>query len=321
MVEKYNIRTDLALEEKERFESDHVEVQGVILTEEYDEENEIRITTVRIETENGAKVMGKPVGSYITIEAPEMAVPDEGYHEEISQQLRKFIGELLPKRKMGKILVVGLGNRQVTPDALGPYVVDNLHITRHIIEEYGKYATGEDEVWSVSAIVPGVMGQTGMETVEVIRGVVAETKPDILLVIDALAARNSKRLNRTIQIADTGIHPGSGVGNYRNAMTEESLGVPVIGIGVPTVVDAATIVNDTMENFIHALEESETLKSVGETLRSYNQGEKYELVKELIAPDLNGMFVTPKDVDEMIHQISHTIAEALNLLCSHIIER
>ena len=146
MVEKYNIRTDLALEEKERFESDHVEVQGVILTEEYDEENEIRITTVRIETENGAKVMGKPVGSYITIEAPEMAVPDEGYHEEISQQLRKFIGELLPKRKMGKILVVGLGNRQVTPDALGPYVVDNLHITRHIIEEYGKYATGEDEV-------------------------------------------------------------------------------------------------------------------------------------------------------------------------------
>ena len=187
MVEKYNIRTDLALEEKERFESDHVEVQGVILTEEYDEENEIRITTVRIETENGAKVMGKPVGSYITIEAPEMAVPDEGYHEEISQQLRKFIGELLPKRKMEKILVVGLGNRQVTPDALGPYVVDNLHITRHIIEEYGKYAVGEDEVWSVSAIVPGVMGQTGMETVEVIRGVVAETKPDILLVIDALA--------------------------------------------------------------------------------------------------------------------------------------
>lgn len=111
MVEKYNIRTDLALEEKERFESDHVEVQGVILTEEYDEENEIRITTVRIETENGAKVMGKPVGSYITIEAPEMAVPDEGYHEEISQQLRKFIGELLPKRKMEKILVVGQRDR------------------------------------------------------------------------------------------------------------------------------------------------------------------------------------------------------------------
>ena len=314
MVEKYNIRTDLALEEKERFESDNVEVQGVILTEEYDEENEIRITTVRIETENGAKVMGKPVGSYITIEAPEMAVPDEGYHEEISQQLRKFIGELLPKRKMEKILVVGLGNRQVTPDALGPYVVDNLHITRHIIEEYGKYATGEDEVWSVSAIVPGVMGQTGMETVEVIRGVVAETKPDILLVIDALAARNSKRLNRTIQIADTGINPGSGVGNHRNAITEKTVGIPVIAIGVPTVVNAATIVGDTMDNLLSAVEVSESLKGMASVIKGYSPAEKYELIKELIAPHLNGMFVTPKDIDETVRRISYTISEALNML-------
>ena len=302
MVEKYNIRTDLALEEKERFESDHVEVQGVILTEEYDEENEIRITTVRIETENGAKVMGKPVGSYITIEAPEMAVPDEGYHEEISQQLRKFIGELLPKRKMEKILVVGLGNRQVTPDALGPYVVDNLHITRHIIEEYGKYATGEDEVWSVSAIVPGVMGQTGMETVEVIRGVVAETKPDILLVIDALAARNSKRLNRTIQIADTGINPGSGVGNHRNGLTEENLNVKVIGIGVPTVVDAATIVHDSMAHLLETLDEAE----------------QKEFLEEMISPHLHGMFVTPKDVDETIKYLSFTISEGLNMTFAEI---
>ena len=313
MVEKYNIRTDLALEEKERFESDHVEVQGVILTEEYDEENEIRITTVRIETENGAKVMGKPVGSYITIEAPEMAVPDEGYHEEISQQLRKFIGELLPKRKMEKILVVGLGNRQVTPDALGPYVVDNLHITRHIIEEYGKYATGEDEVWSVSAIVPGVMGQTGMETVEVIRGVVAETKPDILLVIDALAARNSKRLNRTIQISDAGIHPGSGVGNHRQALTKETLGVPVIAIGVPTVVDAATIAADTMETLVEAMSQAESLKNLGYTLSQLDSAEKYQLIRELISPQLNGMFVTPKDIDETVKRISFTISEGINL--------
>lgn len=314
MVEKYNIRTDLALEEKERFESDQVEVQGVILTEEYDRENEIRITTVRIETENGAKVMGKPVGSYITIEAPEMAVPDEGYHEEISQQLRNFIGELLPKKKAEKILVVGLGNRQVTPDALGPYVVDNLHITRHIIEEYGKYAMGEEKAWSVSAIVPGVMGQTGMETVEVIRGVVAETKPDVLLVIDALAARNSKRLNRTIQIADTGISPGSGVGNHRNAITEKTVGIPVIAIGVPTVVDAATIVGDTMDNLLCAVEESGSLKGMTSVIKGYSAAEKYELIKELIAPHLNGMFVTPKDIDETVKRISYTISEALNML-------
>ena len=142
----------------------------------------------------------------------------------------------------------------------------------------------------------------------------SETHPDLVIAVDALAARSSRRLNRTVQIADTGIHPGSGVGNHRSGLTEKTLGVPVIGIGVPTVVDAATIVNDTMENFIAALESSDSLKGVGNVLRSYSAGEKYEFVKELIAPHLNGMYVTPKDVDEMIHQISHTLAEALNMV-------
>ena len=214
------------------------------------------------------------------------------------------------------VLVVGLGNRDITPDALGPYVVDHLNVTRHIVKEYGKYAMGMDRADLVSAVVPGVMGQTGMETAEIVRGIVRETCPDLVIAVDALAARNSRRLNRTVQIADTGIHPGSGVGNHRHGMTEDSLGVPVIGIGVPTVVDAATIVNDTMENFIRALESSAALKGVGEVLRSYSPGEKYQFVKELIAPHLNGMFVTPKDVDEMIHHISHTISEALNMLFS-----
>ena len=166
----------------------------------------------------------------------------------------------------------------------------------------------------VSAIVPGVMGQTGMETVEIIKGVVQETKPDLVIAVDALAARNSRRLNRTIQIADTGIHPGSGVGNHRNGLTKDTLGIPVIGIGVPTVVDAATIVNDTMENLISALETSEMLKGVGDVLRTYNAAEKYELVKELLSPHLNGMFMTPKDVDEMVKQISYTISEGINML-------
>ena len=317
MVEKYSIRTDLALEQKERFESDNVEVQGVILEEHYDEEREIKITTVKIETENGAKVMGKPVGTYITMEAPNMAVPDEDYHEEISKELMKFLEKFLKEDKEEySVLVVGLGNRKVTPDALGPYVVDNLNITRHIVKEYGKYAMGEEEVHLVSAIVPGVMGQTGMETVEIIKGVVNETKPDMIIAIDALAARSSKRLNRTIQIADTGINPGSGVGNHRNAITEDTVGVPVIAIGVPTVVDAATIVNDTMENLIAALETSETLRGVGVVMQGYNAAEKYELVKELISPHLNGLFVTPKDIDETVKRISFTISEALNMLFS-----
>lgn len=317
MLEKYSIHTDLALEEKERFESDHVEVQGVTVEETYDEEREIRITKVKIETEKGARTMGKPVGTYITMEAPNMAVPDEEYHREISEELAKYIKELIKIQKEDYVvLVVGLGNRQVTPDALGPHVADNLAITRHIVKEYGKYAMGEETVRMTSAIVPGVMAQTGMETLEIVRGIVRETEPDLVIAVDALAARNSKRLNRTIQIADTGINPGSGVGNHRNGINKDTIGVPVIAIGVPTVVDAATIVNDTMENLIAALETSETLKGVGVVLQGYNATEKYELIKELISPHLNGMFVTPKDIDETIKRIGYTISEGLNLLFS-----
>lgn len=318
MIEKYSVRTDLALEEKERFESDNVEIQGVVLEEEYDEQCEMRITRVKVETENGAKVMGKPVGKYLTLEAPNLAVPDEDYHRKISLKLAEYLKELIGKEMLEQeemsILVIGLGNREVTPDALGPYVAEQVCVTRHIVKEYGKYAMGMERVKSVSAVVPGVMGQTGMESQEIVKGIVKETGPDLVIAVDALAARNSRRLNRTIQIADTGIHPGSGVGNHRNGLTRETLGIPVIAIGVPTVVDAATIVNDTMENFIEALESSKMLKGVGDVLKTYSNAEKYELVKELISPHLNGMFVTPKDEDEMVKQISYTISEALNVL-------
>lgn len=319
MVEKYKIRTDLAMEQKERFESDHVEVSGVVLEEEYDEEKEIKITTVRIETENGAKAMGKPVGTYLTLEAPNMAAADEGYHREISETLAGFLEKYMKdteenQEKGYSVLVVGLGNREVTPDALGPYVVDQLNVTRHIVQEYGRYAVEKGRSRIVSAVVPGVMAQTGMESAEIIRGIVNETTPDLIMVIDALAARSTKRLNRTIQISDAGIHPGAGVGNHRSEITKDTMGIPVIAIGVPTVVDAATIVNDTMENFITALETSETLKGVGVVLQGYNSAEKYELVKELIAPHLNGMFVTPKDIDDTVRRISYTISEAMNML-------
>lgn len=315
MLEKYSIHTDLALEDKERFESDHVEVQGVVLEEAYDEEREIKVTKVKIETEKGAKTMGKPVGNYITLEIPNLVVPDEEYHTEVAHELARHIKSLIKEEKDEyKVLIAGLGNRDVTPDALGPHVVDNLHVTRHIIEEYGKYAMGEEHVQVVSAIVPGVMSQTGMESAEIIKGIISQTEPDFIVAIDALAARNSKRLNRTIQIADTGIHPGAGVGNHRCKMDLESMGIPVLAIGVPTVVDAATIVNDTMENLIEALENSETLRGVGVVLQGYNATEKYELIKELISPHLNGLFVTPKDIDETVRRIACTIAKALNYL-------
>lgn len=238
MLGSYNIHTDLALEDKERFESDNVEVSGVSVEEFYDEEKEIRITEVKILTENGAKTMRKPIGTYITMEMPNLVISDEEYHHIVAEELAKYVGNILNmKKEEYTALVVGLGNRDVTPDALGPHTIECLNVTRHIVREYGKYALGEDAMQMVSAIAPGVMAQTGMESFEIIKGISEIVQPDVVIVVDALAARNTKRLNRTIQIADTGIHPGSGVGNHRNALTEEALGIPVLALGVPTVIE------------------------------------------------------------------------------------
>lgn len=301
MMDRYNVRTDLALEQRERFVSDQIEIPGVAVEETYDDMCEVRVTTVRVETENGAAVMGKPVGNYITLEAPKMAEADESYHREISGKLMEVLEGCLPEKEDGQsILIIGLGNRNVTPDALGPLVVEHLDITRHLVKEYGKYALGGEADRLVSAVVPGVMGQTGMETVEIVRGIVEETEPDFVIAIDALAARSVRRLNRTIQIADTGIAPGSGVGNHRNAITKETVGVPVIAIGVPTVVDAATIVGDSIEEYV--------AKCRDEGMR--------ENKEHLIPPYLYGMFVTPKDIDETMERTSYTISEALNALAA-----
>ena len=308
MLDNYSIHTDLALEDKERFESDNVKISGVSVEEIYDREKDIQVTTVRILTENGAKAMRKPVGTYITIEAPNMTVSDEDYQIDIAEELAVYLKELLKlEKKDYTVLVVGLGNRDVTPDALGPQVIEELHVTRHIIKEYGKYALDEKEAHMVSAISPGVMAQTGMETSEIVKGIVQEIKPDFVIAIDALAARNTKRLNRTIQIADTGINPGSGVGNHRAGITKETLGIPVIAIGVPTVVDAATIVRDTMESMI-------------DTLENVEPTEKYEALNQMIAPHLYGMFVTPKDIDETIAKLGLLISEALNILFAERME-
>ena len=230
-----------------------------------------------------------------------MAEADESYHREISGKLMEVLEGCLPEKEDGQsILIIGLGNRNVTPDALGPLVVEHLDITRHLVKEYGKYALGGEADRLVSAVVPGVMGQTGMETVEIVRGIVEETEPDFVIAIDALAARSVRRLNRTIQIADTGIAPGSGVGNHRNAITKETVGVPVIAIGVPTVVDAATIVGDSIEEYV--------AKCRDEGMR--------ENKEHLIPPYLYGMFVTPKDIDETMERTSYTISEALNALAA-----
>ena len=281
-MEHFPIRTDLALESRERLEAEKNEMRGVTFEEIYDEKRNVTITKVVIETENGAKSIGKPVGTYLTLEAPDMVAPDEGSHREVSEVLSEQLRAIL-KEEIKSVLVVGLGNREVTPDALGPEVVSNLYITRHILREYGEYAFPDKKVASISSIVPGVMAQTGMESLEIIKGIISETKPQLVIAIDALAARSVKRLGRTIQIADTGINPGSGVGNHRKGLNEETLGVPVVAIGVPLVVDAATIVYDACHDV------------------------------DKIPSGIAGMFVTPKNIDETVKNISFTISEGLNM--------
>lgn len=315
MIGEFQIRTDLALEATECCEAEEMRLRGVRVTEEADEEREIYTTTVTVETENGARAIGKPVGTYITLEAPEMASPDDGYHRELSLEVARHLRTLLREQK-DSVLVIGLGNREVTPDALGPEVVGNLQITRHMIRVYGRVSEELRTSGEISALAPGVMAQTGMETLEIIRGVVQETHPSAVLVIDALAARSARRLNRTIQITDTGISPGSGVGNHRNAINRETLGVPVIAVGVPTVVDAATIVNDTMEELIAQMDRTESMQRLGGTLGTLDRAEKQEMIHELLSPHLNTMFVTPKNIDETVKYVSYTLSEGLNLAFS-----
>lgn len=299
-MSNFQVRTDLVLEARESISEKKSELHGVQV-EEYDAEgNSIHVTKVIIETKNAAKAMGKPVGIYITIEAPQMVEPDEDYHREISSCLSEELLNMLPKKTEGvSVLVVGLGNREVTADALGPRVLDNLMITRHIMRTYGKAAYENSYMNEISSIEPGVMAKTGMETAEIVKGVVEETQPDVLIVVDALAARSTRRLNRTIQITNTGIQPGSGVGNHRNALTKESLGLPVIAIGVPTVVDAATIVGDALERIVGNKKE----------LDDWKEMERYRVA----FAELNNMYMTGKDIDAMIKRVSYTLSEGINI--------
>lgn len=296
----FQARTDLALEARESISEADSTLRGVIMDETYNEEDDIRVTRVEITTKNAAKTLGKPMGVYITIEAPRMLEPDEDYHREISQVIAEQLAEVIPNAEEEQaILVVGLGNREVTADALGPHVVDNLFITRHVVKEFGKAAYNKHKMNMVSCMEPGVTGKTGMEAAEMIKGVIEQTEPAVMIVIDALAARSTRRLNRTVQISNTGIHPGSGVGNNRNALTEESMGIPVISIGVPTVVDAATIVGDALEKMFQ---------------NTKNEEKKWHLeAGENMLPELQNMYVASKDIDAVIKQLSYTVSEGINM--------
>ena len=235
-----NFRTDLAIERQEML--DKTDENGVIT--DFYIDGEVKFTKIKITDKNGAESIGKPIGTYITAEIPSL-MKRAADNEEIINSIAKQINSLLPKK--GTILVVGLGNDEITPDAVGPDSVSMILSTRHI-EKSELASLGLGDLRSVAGFVPGVLGKTGVEAAESIYGMVKSVNPSAVIVIDALAARRVSRLGNTVQMSDTGIVPGSGVGNSRSAIDQKSLGVPVISIGVPTVVDALTLVSDFAPN-------------------------------------------------------------------------
>lgn len=300
---QYEIRTDLALENREIYRSAQKiedEIPG-IETEIDDNDSDILVTKVKILSDKGANALGKPIGNYITIESQMMNDEVENIDNKIIQKVSEIIKDISHLVKSDTVLVVGLGNGDVTPDALGPKVIENLQITRHLIEYAPEYV--KEGTRAVSAIIPGVLGTTGIETSEIVKGIVDRINPNLVIVIDALASKNMDRISKTIQISDTGIIPGSGVGNSRFAITKDVLGVPTIVIGVPTVVGVPTIVDEAIKYVIDK-NEDETKK---EELKQTNY------MKEILENKKFDFMVTPKDIDDIISNLSSLVADSINM--------
>lgn len=306
----YNFRTDMAVERNEIYKKQNSlaeEIDGIENANKIIKD--IEISKVKITNENGANALGKPVGNYITLDVKEIKNADEERIEEIAEimadELRTIIGEHVSDTD--DILVVGLGNRYVTPDALGPKVVPEIEVTRHILEYMPKIMP--EDTRPVSAISPGVLGITGIETMEILNGIVQNIKPKMLIVIDALATRKLERISSSIQIADTGIVPGAGVNNARKEISINTLGIPVIAIGIPTVVDLATITNECINIFIENLQQKAMSNS---TLNELKEKDNYEEIKEALIPKDYNMIVTPKEIDKLIDNMSEIVARGIN---------
>jgi len=285
------IRTDLALENSERFKKDNVEIKGVEIEKENLCQGKITVSNVIIKTNDAATVMKKPIGTYTTIESAYFALDDEEIHEIATDIIAVKIQEMAKINKKTSFLVVGLGNRDITADALGPKVADMIFID-------------EDRKPQVYVVSPGVMAQSGMESAVMIKGIVEQIKPDFVIAVDALAAGNAKRLNTVIQISDTGISPGSGVGNHRNGINQGTVGVPVIAIGAPMVVNVATIVNDVLDSLLDIIN----------TLKTFSKEERFKLSEEIIEPIMCSMYVTTDHIDENVNRMAKTIATGINKL-------
>ena len=292
--------TDLAVEIQEECSGRQGEIPGVVL-EQYKEDGKgIRVTKIQIQTADGAKRMGRPIGNYMTLESADKEHSDEHSDKNFSgtklpdtNLLASYINGLLPS-SAHSFLIVGLGNANMTADALGPLTIEKM--AQSGMASY------------TSMIVPGVFAQTGMESCEIIQGIVQQTSPDCIITIDALAARSAFRLGTTVQLTDTGIRPGSGVGNARKGITKENMKIPVIAIGIPTVVSAAAIVSDAMDS-LKQIGYNETILG---SIAMLDKEEYYQLISEVFAPELGSLFVMPKNLDEELDTMSSLLAASLS---------
>ena len=290
----FSIRTDLAMEAREL----HPSRSGV--TEESEEHEGVAVTRIALTTDDAAARLEKRKGRYVTLDAPELSARPLDLFERVSRALSNELSRLM--EGLGtceNVLVVGLGNRAITPDSLGPRVVESIYVTRHIKQYMPDALPGP--VRAVSAVAPGVLGVTGVETMEIVRGVVEHCKPDLVIAVDALASRRAARISTTVQLTDAGISPGAGVGNNRTGLDRETLGVPVIAIGVPLVVFATTISQDT----ISLIADETGLHNDEERLK--------ELAAKVIAEHIGELIVTPKEIDSIVADMTRIVADGINM--------
>jgi len=307
-----NIYTDLAVEANNlAVQKTGQEIDGVTVNEE--KKDEMIVTRVDVQNESAGRAIGKEPGLYVTIESQQLREGDRVVQEKVSQALAEELMNMINFEQLGPafsdptILVVGLGNWNATPDALGPRVLNYIMVTRHLFHSGPPELRGE--MRPVSALAPGVLGLTGIETAEIILGVVNQIKPDLVIAVDALAARNTDRLSTTLQLCNTGVSPGSGIGEKRFAVNSETLGIPVIAIGVPTVINAVTIARESIDKLLanNGFFNENSLQS--QNLESSIDS----AVKEVLQPFIGRLIVSPKETDELIQNVSKVIAGGINV--------
>jgi spore protease len=300
-----NVQLDLAVEAHQLLRGENgEEIPGVLMNEQ--ELEHAKVTIITVETDEGVEAIGKPKGQYITIDAPEIRTNNYDVHEEITHVLADRLIELMNLKEEASILIIGLGNWNATPDALGPQVINKTMVTRHLFQLSPAELHGQ--LRKISALSPGVLGITGIETAEIIRGIVEHVKPDLVIAIDALAAGSLERVGTSIQLADTGIHPGSGVDNQRAGINEESIGCKVIAIGLPTVVNAAVIAHDVVEGVFKQFVTSPSLYKLYKGIKPETFS---RIIDEVLSPFQGNLMVTPKEVDALIQTSAKIIAGAL----------